>query len=99
MHLLQRDLDQFMWEWNTHRIRRDRGSNTVGGVPNVLYFTPTSSGEHACYVHAGSASNIIAYRMYVCMYVCMTLYSLLNVVAQSLKGPYLLSLETLRCSY
>ena len=87
MHFLQRDLDQFMWEWNTYRIRRARGSNTVtvGDVSNVLYFTPTSSGEHvAC------RFNIQYYSIsYICTYVCMALYSLLNVVAQSLKGPYL----------
>ena len=45
MHLIQEDLDAFSSEWNTHRIRQSRGSNTPGGVPNELFFIPNSFGK------------------------------------------------------
>lgn len=37
--LLQKDLDNFKNEWNTHYIRRSR-HDTVPGRPDSLYFLP-----------------------------------------------------------
>ena len=34
--------------WNSHRIRHIRNSNSPGGRPDVLYFTPEVSGVTDC---------------------------------------------------
>ena len=45
LDLVQRELDRFSWEWNTHRIRPSSTSCTVGGIPKELYFAPESAGR------------------------------------------------------
>lgn len=48
LHLLRNDLNRMAREWNTHRIRQNRSAETVGGKPNVLYFSPESIGATQC---------------------------------------------------
>ena len=45
--LLQKDLDEVMEHWNTHRIRRSR-AGTIPGVPDILYFLPDRCGRRDC---------------------------------------------------
>jgi hypothetical protein len=40
MSLLRYDLEQVMWQWNTHRIRPSAGSVCPAGIPEVLYARP-----------------------------------------------------------
>ena len=42
MHIIQRELDDIVSLWNTHRIRPCM--NTTGGIPNVLYQLPVLNG-------------------------------------------------------
>ena len=42
--LLQTQLDQFVAEWNSHRIRHSRTAEQVAGIPNVLYSYPCLKG-------------------------------------------------------
>ena len=37
---IQRHLDNFRNLWNTHRIRQQRNTETVGGIPDLLYHQP-----------------------------------------------------------
>ena len=42
--LIQRELDEFATEWNSHRIRHSRMAEQPPGVPNVLYKYPVLHG-------------------------------------------------------
>ena len=42
-HLLQQELDQFVMEWNSHRIRRNQRS-AVAGIPDQLFWMSHLSG-------------------------------------------------------
>ena len=46
--VLQHELDEIKSLWNSHRIYHIRNSNTLGGRPDVLYFTPESSRVTDC---------------------------------------------------
>ena len=46
--VLQHELDEIKSLWNSHRICHIRNSNSSGGCPDVLYFTPESSGVTDC---------------------------------------------------
>uniref|UniRef100_A0A1X7UJL7 Uncharacterized protein n=1 Tax=Amphimedon queenslandica TaxID=400682 RepID=A0A1X7UJL7_AMPQE len=54
--LIQKELDQFVFEWNSHRIRPNWMANSPAGVPNDLYHLPFLNG--AC-DHALPISNCI----------------------------------------
>lgn len=41
---LQDELNEVMFHWNTHYIRRSR-HDTVGGIPDVLFFMPNATGH------------------------------------------------------
>ena len=41
--LLQKDLDEVVYEWNTHFIRKSR-HDVVPGVPDVLFYLPEHIG-------------------------------------------------------
>lgn len=43
--LIQKQLEDLVYEWNHHRIRNSRNSETPGGIPEVLYFLPEQSGK------------------------------------------------------
>ena len=45
---LQHELDEIKSLWNSHRICHIRNSNSPGGRPDVLYFTPEGSGVTDC---------------------------------------------------
>lgn len=47
--LLQKDLNETVENWNTHRIRYSR-DGTIPGVPDVLHFLPERSGKRDCKV-------------------------------------------------
>lgn len=49
-----------MNEWNKHRIRRSRGTLSVSGIPDELYFLPSVRGNYNNYI-----TNIIIYTVYV----------------------------------
>lgn len=41
MPILRHEIDEFVLTWNAHRIRtRSDLANSVGGIPNRLYYTP-----------------------------------------------------------
>ena len=42
--VLQHEFDEIKSLWNRYRIRHIRNSNSQGGRPDVLYFTPEVSG-------------------------------------------------------
>eukprot|EP00794_Sanderia_malayensis_P013642 gene13642-15069_t len=41
---LQTELDNVKFHWNTHHIRKSR-HDTVGGIPDVLFFMPNATGH------------------------------------------------------
>ena len=46
--VLQHEPDEIKSLWNSHRICHIRNSNSPGGCPDVLYFTPEGSGVTDC---------------------------------------------------
>ncbi|XP_076602297.1 uncharacterized protein LOC143330033 [Chaetodon auriga] len=46
--VIQRDLDECVRLWNTHRIRPSRTASCPGGVPNELYYLPHRFGSRDC---------------------------------------------------
>ncbi|XP_030580362.1 uncharacterized protein LOC115776739 [Archocentrus centrarchus] len=46
--VIQRDLDECMRLWNSHRIRPSRTASCPGGVPNELYYLPHRFGSRDC---------------------------------------------------
>ena len=58
--LIQKELDQFAFEWNHHHIRHSNMAELPHGVPEVLYHFPN--------IHGG---YIAAYMYFhVAMYMC-----------------------------
>ena len=43
--MLQKELDEFREDWNNHRIRKSTMAETLGGIPEFLYFAPTHCGQ------------------------------------------------------
>ncbi|KAL3968992.1 hypothetical protein ACER0C_002821 [Sarotherodon galilaeus] len=46
--IVQKDLDECVKLWNTHRIRPSRTASCPGGVPNELYYLPHRYGSRDC---------------------------------------------------
>ena len=42
--LIQQGLDEFVTDWNSHRIRQSKMAEAPGGIPNVLFNFPTLKG-------------------------------------------------------
>ena len=65
--ILQMQLDQFVREWNCHRIRQSNMAELPNGVPEVLYNFPTlhgSSLQSTHYYHASCIAFIIGVEDY-----------------------------------
>lgn len=45
MHIIQRELDTVVHEWNTHRIRPSNLCLVPAGIPDELFFLPQIQGE------------------------------------------------------
>ena len=45
MHIIQRELDTVVHEWNTHRIRPSKDCLVPAGIPDELFFLPQVQGE------------------------------------------------------
>ncbi|CAC5381064.1 unnamed protein product [Mytilus coruscus] len=46
MSLIHKNLDELVQLWNMHRIRSQRHSDTLNGIPNMLYNHPEVFGAH-----------------------------------------------------
>ncbi|RXN14686.1 hypothetical protein ROHU_008959 [Labeo rohita] len=46
--VIQKDLDECVRLWNSHRIRHSRTAACPGGVPNELYYLPHRFGSRDC---------------------------------------------------
>ncbi|KAF3845993.1 hypothetical protein F7725_003071 [Dissostichus mawsoni] len=46
--VIQKDLDECVRLWNSHRIRPSRTASCPGGVPNELYYLPHRFGSRDC---------------------------------------------------
>ncbi|XP_076850597.1 uncharacterized protein LOC143500366 [Brachyhypopomus gauderio] len=46
--VVQKDLDECVTLWNSHRIRTSRTASCPGGVPNELYYLPHRFGSRDC---------------------------------------------------
>jgi len=44
MHIIQKELQDFVTDWNSHRIRKTITSGCPGGIPNELYDLPHLEG-------------------------------------------------------
>ena len=44
MHIIQRELNTLVHEWNTHRVRPSRNCSLPGGIPDELFFLPQIQG-------------------------------------------------------
>lgn len=42
---IQNELDQFLEEWNSHRIRPSKKADAPAGIPNVMYHFPSLTGK------------------------------------------------------
>lgn len=59
--LLQHEVDEFVEQWNTHRIRQS-GSDCIGGIPDDLYDMPCTYGQHIAYcmhMHIKAPSGLL----------------------------------------
>ena len=45
-HLIQQQLNSFLFEWNMHRIRPSNMAEAPCGIPNILYNFPELKGMH-----------------------------------------------------
>ena len=61
--LLQKELDDFSYYWNSHFIRRSR-HNSVSGIPDVLFYLPEESGcsNQRHDVTADEIENVLRHR-------------------------------------
>lgn len=50
MPLLRKELQQFVEEHNSHRIRKQRGKKTPQGIPEDLYNFPELKGMHTIWI-------------------------------------------------
>lgn len=48
--LQQQGLDEFVLDWNSHRIRQSKMAEAPGGKPNVLYNFPSLKGIHTTFI-------------------------------------------------
>lgn len=44
--LIQKQLNEFIQEWNSHNIRKSKMAEAPAGVPNVLYNFPELKGTN-----------------------------------------------------
>ena len=64
--MLQKELDEFREDWNNHRIRKSTMAETLGGIPEFLYFALAHCGQLLqFYTH---------YYLYLNMCRCRRLY-------------------------
>ena len=42
--LIQKELEEFVYYWNSHRIRHSRKYDCIGGIPDDLYEMPVHYG-------------------------------------------------------
>lgn len=50
MPLLRKELQEFVEEHNSHRIRKQRGKKTPQGIPEDLYNFPELKGMHTIWI-------------------------------------------------
>lgn len=50
--LIQRELDEFVNEWNHHRIRKSKMAECPGGIPELLYRLPQQYGTHCTSIYS-----------------------------------------------
>lgn len=60
--IVQRQINDLVYEWNLHRIRPSRYAEAPGGVPEVLYFIPQQSGNY--YMYRKFQLNIIIIMLF-----------------------------------
>lgn len=46
--VIQKELDQFVHDWNSHRIRHTNMAEVPHGIPDVLYTVPSLKGVIIC---------------------------------------------------
>ena len=63
MPLLQKELDEFSYHWNSHFTRRSR-HDSVSRIPDVLFYLPEESSfsNHQHHVTADEIVNVLRYR-------------------------------------
>ena len=60
--LITKELTVLVTEWNYHRIRKTANAEAPGGIPEILYCLPDSTGKF----HAGGT----CYNVYICLCRC-----------------------------
>lgn len=59
MHIpLEKDLDEFKENWNSHLIRKNKVTGFPGGVPNELYQCPSLYGKKVTNLFFGYQAHI-----------------------------------------
>lgn len=53
--LVQKELDEYVKEWNAHRLRRNNKALCPSGIVSVLYHHPTLFGARQCLVPLSEA--------------------------------------------
>ena len=61
--ILQRELNDTVVLWNNHYIRASENGECIPGRPDVLYYTPTTSGRRDCKLSVNSADVTAAYSL------------------------------------
>ena len=57
--ILEHELDEFVYHWNTHQIHPSRDARCPGGIPEDLFDMPQSYGKHLCYNYVGCINIIV----------------------------------------
>ena len=46
MAVIQKELDEVAREWNFHGIKKSKHEESLGGVPELLYYAPEMEGKY-----------------------------------------------------
>ena len=61
--ILKRELNDTVVLWNNHYIRAAKNGECIPGRPDVLYYTPATSGGRDCKLSVNSANVTAAYSL------------------------------------
>ena len=85
--MLQKELDEFREDWNNHRIRKSTMAETLGGIPEFLYFAPAHCGQllQFCTVYTKSISEYVQvpktiFVMLIGIYLSLQNYTMQNLL-------------------
>lgn len=66
MHIIQRELNTLVHEWNTHQLRPTRNCSVPAGIPDELFFLPQVQGMMCRRIVTCDVHSFISYNLRIC---------------------------------